>query len=296
MVDVSAVRIGVSLPSRGPAMPGGRMSAPEAARAAEQMGFDSVWVSDHVVMVEGAAAPYPFASDGKITWPEDAPMFDCLVTLAAASAVTERVELGTCVLIAPQRNPIVTAKQAATLDALSGGRLVLGVGVGWLAEEFAALGAPFEGRGKRLDDWIAIFRDCWTGRPAARDYEHWSVPPGVLCYPTPAGGLPILVGGMTPPALRRTGRLAEGWMAFQYTDAVDPEEIAAGRRFIEREAAAAGRPPPLRLAMQAPGPTEPLAERLVELASAGLTDVVVSVDWSSPEKVEESLRMLRRAG
>lgn len=296
MVDLSAVRIGVSLPSRGPATPGGGMSAPEAARAAEQMGFDSVWVSDHVVMVEGAASPYPFAEDAEITWPEDAPMFDCLVTLAAAGAVTAQVELGTCVLIAPQRNPIVTAKQAATLDALSGGRLVLGVGVGWLAEEFAALGAPFEGRGKRLDEWIAIFRDCWTGRPAARDYEHWSVPPGVLCYPTPAGELPVLVGGMTPPALRRTGRLAEGWMAFQYTDAVDPEEIAAGRRFIKREAAAAGRPPPLRLAMQAPGPTEPLAERLVELAAAGLTDVVVSVDWSSPEKVEESLRTLRRAG
>ena len=162
---MSAVRIGVSLPSHGPAMPGGRLSAPDAARAAEQMGFDSVWMSDHVVMVEGAASPYPFAEDAKITWPEDAPMFDCFVALAAAGAVTSRVEVGTCVLIAPQRNPIVAAKQAATLDALTGGRLVLGVGVGWLAEEFAALGAPFEGRGKRLDEWIALFRDCWTGPP-----------------------------------------------------------------------------------------------------------------------------------
>ena len=291
-----AVRIGVSLPSRGPAMPRGGLSAPEAARAAEQMGFDSVWMSDHVVMVEGAASPYPFAEDAKITWPEDAPMFDCLVALAAAGAVTSRVEVGTCVLIAPQRNPIVAAKQAATLDALTGGRLVLGVGAGWLAEEFAALGAPFEGRGKRLDEWIAVFRDCWTGRPAARNYEHWSVPPGVLCYPTPAGELPILVGGMGPPALRRAGRLAEGWMAFQYTHALDPEEIAAGRRVIEEAAAAAGRPPPLRLAMQTPGPLEPLAERLVELAAAGVTDVVVSVDWSAPEQVEDGLRLLEQAG
>lgn len=291
-----AVRIGVSLPSRGPAMPGGGLSAPEAARAAEQMGFDSVWMSDHVVMVEGAASPYPFAEDAKITWPEDAPMFDCFVALAAAGAVTSRVEVGTCVLIAPQRNPIVAAKQAATLDALTGGRLVLGVGAGWLAEEFAALGAPFEGRGKRLDEWIAVFRDCWTGRPAAREYEHWSVPPGVLCYPTPAGELPILVGGMGPPALRRAGRLAEGWMAFQYTYALDPEEIAAGRRVIERAAAAAGRPPPLRMAMQTPGPLEPLAERLVELAAAGVTDVVVSVDWAAPKQVEGGLRLLEQAG
>lgn len=293
---MSAVRIGVSLPSRGPGAPDGSMSAPEAARAAEQMGFDSVWMSDHVVMVEGAASPYPFAEDAKITWPEDASMFDCFVTLAAAGAVTSRVEVGTCVLIAPQRNPIVAAKQAATLDALTGGRLVLGVGVGWLAEEFAALGAPFEGRGKRLDEWIALFRDCWTGRPAARDGEHWSVPPGVLCYPTPAGELPILVGGMAPPALRRAGRLAEGWMAFQYTYELDPEEIAAGRRMIEQEAAAAGRPPPLRLAMQTPGPPEPLAERLVELAAAGVTDVVVSADWSAPGQVEDGLRLLKQAG
>ncbi len=270
------------------------MSVSEAARAAERMGFDSVWMSDHVVMVEGAASPYPFAADAKITWPEDAPMFDCLIALAAAGAATSRIELGTCVLIAPQRNPIVLAKQAATLDVLTGGRFTLGVGAGWLAEEFRALEAPFAGRGERLDEWIAIFRDCWTGRPRAHDYRHWSVPPGVLCYPTPVHEVPVLVGGMSRAALRRTGRLADGWMAFQYTYEVDPEEIAEGRRIIEDEVAAVGRPPLVRMAMQSPGPAEPLAERLVDLAAAGLTDVVISVDWSKPEKVEDILRMLRR--
>ena len=262
---------------------------------AEELGFDSVWMSDHVVMVEGAVSPYPFDPEGVMRWDIDHPMLDALVGLAVAAAVTTRIGLGTSVLIAPMRNPVVLAKQAATLDLLSGGRLSLGVGVGWLAEEFAALGAPFEDRGTRLDEWMAILRDCWTGRPAARRYKHWELPPGVRCYPTPVGEVPILAGGMSKAALRRVARHGDGWMAFQYTNRIDPEEIRLRIRVIEEEAALVGRPPPTRMVIQTPGPTEPLAERLRDLVSAGITEVVVSVDWTDPRRVSASLDLLRRS-
>lgn len=289
---MSGLKIGVTLPGHGPDQP---VSLPDAARMAEELGFDSVWMSDHVVMVEGAASPYPFDPDGAMRWDLDHPMFDALISLAVAGAVTTRIGLGTCVLIAPMRNPVVLAKQVATLDLLTGGRLTLGVGVGWLAEEFAALGAPFAGRGTRLDEWITILRDCWTGRPAAHRYEHWVIPPGVRCYPTPPGEIPILAGGMSKPALRRAARRADGWMGLQYTEHLDLDLVRAAIRVIGEEAALAGRPLPARLAMQTPGPTEPLAEHLQDLVSAGINEVVVSVDWTDPGRVGSSLDLLRRS-
>ena len=292
MVDVRGIRIGVTLPSHGP---NASVTTPDAARMAERLGFDSVWMTDHVVMVEGAASPYPFDEAGEIRWDIHNPMSDALIALAAAGAVTTGIGLGTCVLIAPMRNPIVLAKQVATLDVLSAGRFSLGLGVGWLAEEFAVLGAPFEDRGTRLDEWMTILRDCWTGRPAARRYRHWKMPPGVLCYPRPAGNIPILVGGMSMHALRRAGRRGDGWIGFQYTEELDLDEIRAGIESIMEEAAIAGRPPPARLAMQSPGPAAPLAERLPEMVEAGLNEVVVSVDWKAPDRVESSMEMLRRA-
>ena len=289
---MSSFKIGVTLPGHGPDQP---VTLPDAARLAEELGFDSVWMSDHVVMVDGAASPYPFDADGAMRWDMDHPMFDALVSLAVAGAVTATIGLGTSVLIAPMRNPVVLAKQVATLDLLTGGRITLGVGVGWLAEEFAALGAPFEDRGTRLDEWMAIIRDCWTGRPAARRYRHWDLPAGVRCYPTPAGEVPILAGGMSKAALRRVARHGDGWMGFQYADRIDPEEIRWRIRAIEEEAAAGGRPAPTRMAMQTPGPTEPLAECLRDLVSAGIDEVVVSVDWTDPGRVGSSLDLLRRS-
>ena len=282
----------MTLPGHGPDRP---VSLPDAARMAEDLGFDSVWMSDHVVMVEDATSQYPFDPDGAMRWDVDHPMFDALVSLAVAGAVTTRIGLGTSVLIAPMRNPVVLAKQVATLDLLAGGRLTLGVAVGWLAEEFAALGTPFADRGTRLDEWITILRDCWTGRPAPHHYEHWIVPPGVHCYPTPRGRIPILAGGDSRPALRRAARHADGWIGFQYTEAIDLDRVRAGIRVIGEEAALAGRPRPARLAMQTPGPTGPLAEHLPDLVSAGITEVVVSVDWTAPDRVRASLDLLRRS-
>ena len=264
------MRIGVTLPGYGANQP---VALTDAARMAERMGFDSIWNTDHVVMVADAASPYPFDAQGVMRWDLDHPMFDALIALAAAAAVTTHVEVGTCVLIAPMRNPIVLAKQVST----------------------AALDAPFEGRGSRMDDWIDILRDCWTGTPAARSYQHYEVPEGVLCYPTPLREPPILIGGDSPPALRRTARRGDGWLGFSYTDELDPIRIRDHIATIRMEAAAAGREPPTRLAVQTPGPVAPLADHLAELARQGVTEVVTSADWTAPDRVQDGLNLLRRS-
>jgi probable F420-dependent oxidoreductase len=251
----------------------------ESAVLAEEAGFDSVWVSDHVVMLREHKSAYPFAPDGKMTWDPEDPWHDPLIALAACAGATERVELGMAVLIAPLRNPIILAKQLASLDALSGGRLVVGAGAGWLAEEYDVLDVDFTTRGERLDEWIDIMRDCWTGAPEPKDYGHYRIPEGVLTYPTPARPVPILIGGMTPSAISRTGRLGDGWVALQHIDDVNLDVLRAGMTAIAAEAERNGRTPPNRTVLRLAGPSPSIARRLEELADVGVTDVVIDVRW-----------------
>ena len=165
MASANAVlRIGAKVPNSGP-LPAALGIGAMAAEL-ERAGFDSLWVSDHVVMPAAISSAYPFAADGKVTWPTDAPYIDAMIALTAIAAATQRARIGTAVLVLPLRQPVVLAKQAASVDVLSGGRLDLGVGAGWLAEEFAALNVPFAGRGERLDEWIKVLRAVWTGSPS----------------------------------------------------------------------------------------------------------------------------------
>jgi len=273
---VSVIRIGAKLPSSG--VVDGRLLG-ELAKEAEESGFDAVWVSDHVVMPQEIASRYPFSADGTMTWQPEAPWIDALVAMATAAAATDAIAVGVGVLIIPMRNPVVLAKQLATLDFLSRGRLVVGVGAGWLREEFEALQAPFETRGAVLDEWIEILRDFWTGRPRARPTGHYPIPAGLLSYPAPVTPVPILIGGMSAAALRRVAVTGDGWFALQQADEIDPAVIAAGVDHIRTRAEEAGREPPLRVALRTPGSTDVLATRLAELVRAGVTDIVVDVDW-----------------
>lgn len=139
---------------------------PEVIRAvastAEARGFARLWVGEHVVLVDEPRSRYPYAADGSIPVPADADWLDPLLTLAFAAAATSRIELATGVLLLPEHNPVLVAKQAATLDVLSAGRFTLGVGVGWSAEEFAALGVPFARRGRRTAEYLAAMRVLWS--------------------------------------------------------------------------------------------------------------------------------------
>ena len=172
-------------------------------RTAEAAGFESVWTVEHVVYPDDYSSTYPYDRSGRMAMTSDTPLPDPLVWLTWVAAHTERLRLATGILILPQRNPLVLAKQVATLDELSGGRMDLGIGVGWLREEFEALGVPFEGRGRRTDDHVAAMRAVWDGDHAAHEGEFVSFS-GVSVNPKPVNGrVPIHVGGHTEAAARR---------------------------------------------------------------------------------------------
>jgi probable F420-dependent oxidoreductase len=287
------MRVGAKVPNSGP-LPA-EIGIPEMARVLEGAGFASLWVSDHVIMPERFSSPYPFAADGRANWPSDTPYFDALVALALIAAVTERATFGPAVLVLPLRHPVVLAKQAASLDVVSGGRLRLGIGAGWLGEEFEALNVPFTDRGSRFEEWVALLRDCWTGRPAPFAGEHYELPPGVICVPTPAHPIPLLVGGHSKVSLRRAGALADGWLGQQSLNALDPGEIAAARD-AQRAAARAARrdEEALQIVLRivdAAGRSDELAQRLPELARAGVDEVIVDVAWDGGDPAADYARL-----
>jgi probable F420-dependent oxidoreductase len=208
------------------------------AAAAEEFGIESLWTVEHVVVPKGYQSPYPYAPSGRMPGPEDSPIPDPLVWLAFMASHTQTVRLCTGVLILPQRNPLVLAKEVATLDQLSKGRVTLGIGVGWLAEEFAALGIPFAERAARTDETIDALRAAWTQNPAT---HHGQFPNfadvHVVPQPVQTGGVPIVVGGHTPAAARRAGRLGDGFFPAQSSI----EELPGLLEIMRKAAADAGR-------------------------------------------------------
>lgn len=209
------------------------------ARIAEESGFESLWTVEHVVVPADYESQYPYSSSGRMPGAEETPIPDPLIWLSYVAAVTERIRLATGILILPQRNPVVLAKAAATLDVLSRGRFTLGVGVGWLREEFDCIGVPFEERGARTDDYIQALRALWT-QPAATYDGAFTQFAKAKSYPQPvqAGGVPIVIGGHTDAAARRAGRLGDGFFP---ANAGTPEAVAALLEVMRAAAAEAGR-------------------------------------------------------
>jgi probable F420-dependent oxidoreductase len=278
------MHIGAKLPNSGPVPL--EAGIPAVARTLEAAGYDSLWVSDHIVLPREIGSRYPFAADGRATWATDTPYVDALIALALAAAVTERVRLGTAALVLPQRNPVQLAKQAASIDVASGGRLELGVGVGWLAEEFAALGVPFARRGARMDEWMGLLRACWTGTPPGSESEFYTLPDDILSLPTPAHDIPLLVGGHAPAALRRAGTLGDGWLGQQDAGELDLAEL-------ERCIASIGGTP--RVVLRIVGSldrTESVAKALPALEAIGVDEVIVDVplDPDGAARAHERLR------
>lgn len=277
------VRIGAKVPNSGP-LPG-EIGIPEMARTLERAGFESLWVSDHVVMPAEIGSRYPFSADGKATWSPTTPYIDAVVSLGLIAAVTERATIGTAVLVLPLRNPVVFAKQAASLDVASHGRLELGVGAGWLREEFAALGVEFETRGKQLAESMRILRECWTGTYRG----------DIVCEPTPVGDVPLYVGGHSRPALRRAGAIGDGWLGQQSLDAIDTDELEAADAAMRVAAADAGRDPSsLRVVLRivdSAGRSDEVARRLAALDAAGVDEVIVDVDWAAGDPADDYARM-----
>lgn len=206
---VPAMKFGIAFANTGPfaSQPG----VVELARGAEAAGFESLWTVEHVVFPTAYQSEYPYDPSGKMAMNVDTPLPDPLMWLAFVAAATDTLRLATGILILPQRNPLVLAKELATLDDLSGGRVELGIGVGWLEEEFEAIGVPFRERGRRTDDTVAIMRKAWSANEIAHSSEFFAFE-NVSVNPKPArGSIPIHVGGHSDAAARRAGRLGDGF-------------------------------------------------------------------------------------
>lgn len=214
-------------------------SAIELCRRAEEVGFESVWGGEHVIMPSEFDSKYPYTADGKIPAEPDTPIPDPLIWLAYVAAAAPTLQLGTCILIVPQRNPLILAKELATLDQLSGGRVELGLGVGWLKEEFDALGIEWARRGARNDEYVAAMRALWHA-PHAEYHGEFVDFPKVTSSPRPVkGDIPILVGGDSEAAIRRAVKIADGF----FPGEGDAKQLGALLARLRQAAETAGRDP-----------------------------------------------------
>jgi probable F420-dependent oxidoreductase len=203
------MKFGIAFANTGPFTETAR--AIEFAQAAEAAGFESLWTVEHVVVPGSYDSAYPYDPSGKMPGGEEMPIPDPLIWLSFVAAATSRIKLATGILILPQRNPVVLAKELATLDHMSAGRLELGIGVGWLEEEFDAIGVPFSERGRRTDDYVAAMRALWSQDRASFSGEFTSFE-NCISRPHPVGdSIPIHIGGHTDIAARRAGRLGDGF-------------------------------------------------------------------------------------
>lgn len=266
----------------------GPMADPQAAaafaRAAERAGFESLWTVEHVVVPQGYESTYPYDPSGRMPGGEDSPIPDPLVWLSYVAACTSAIRLATGILILPQRNPVVLAKELATLDVMSGGRLDLGIGVGWLEEEFDAIGVPFARRGARADEYVSAMRALWSDTPASFSGEFVGFDRCVL-LPKPAGGsIPIHIGGHTEASARRAGRIGDGYFPGKGTH----EELAHLFDLVRRTAEENDRDPEaVTLTSAGRGAVGSRAMEEVEiLAGLGVSRVILPsfLFWNDPEE------------
>lgn len=211
----------------------GKLTEPDwirlVATNVERLGFSTLWSPEHVVLLDEYASRYPY-SQGEFPMPVETPFSDPFPTLTYAAACTTRIRLATGICLVPEHNPLDLAKTVGTVDRLTGGRFVLGVGIGWLAEEFQALGIPFERRAQRTREYIEAMRKLWGDDRSSYKGEFVNFT-NVRCYPKPVNGgrLPVWFGGESGPALRRVAEFGNGWIGFN----LGPDEAAAKIRRIE---------------------------------------------------------------
>jgi len=271
------VHVGVVLPRGG----ADGSALREVAIAAEDLGFASIWSTEHIAIPLEIQSRYPFSDDGIPTFPPEAKWFEGIVALGYAAGVTSRIRLGTAVIPLFNRDPLSLAKQAATVDCLSLGRLELGLGAGWLAEEAAVLGHPSDRRGKRLDEAIDLLRTAWTQHPVEHHGEFYDIPPvGVSPKPIQGGDIPIWIGGTSPAALRTTISRARGNILWTQ----DMDEIAA----LTRELKTARADLQVAAAVYYNPDYDLCAERALALVELGVERIILS----PPGKVDRTLDWL----
>jgi len=252
------------------------------ASTAEKCGFESLWTVEHVA-VPVKHAPYPGSKDGQMPGGDDVAIPDPLLPLAYIAAITKTIKLATGILILPQRHPIYTAKEVATLDVLSGGRVLLGIGSGWMKEEFDSLGVEFHRRGAMTDEAIQAMRALWSVGTSSFEGRHFKFGP-LHSYPKPVRkNVPIHVGGHSPAAARRAGRYGDGF----FPTVLNPEKLKHLFALVRSEAQKAGRnPAAIEFSCMA---TSARLDNLEALADIGVSRIVIPPPGTNPEVITRSL-------
>ncbi len=287
------MKIGIFLPTFGSGQRPEFLRA--LAEAAEQVGAASLWAPEHVVLVDSYASRYPYSEDGQLPLdPSAGGMAEPFTVLSYLAAVTATVRLGTGICLVPQRNPVYTAKMVAGLDVLSRGRVDFGVGIGWLAEEFAAVGAPFARRAQRTRAYLEIMRRLWTQPLASYESDLYTLPP-VRFEPKPVQQPhpPIIFGGESDAALRRVADVGQGWFGWNVTPEVTGERLAV----LDRLLAARGRRRQDVSITVSPytQPTRDL-DAMKRYRDAGVQQVVLLLPLTdSPEQVRAAVEWLGNA-
>ena len=249
--------------------------AVELIQAAEAAGFESAWTVEHTVIPHGYQSEYPYSPTGKIPGGDgDFDLPDPLIWMAYVAAATTRIKLGTGVIILPQHNPVITAKQVATLDFMSAGRVILGVGVGWLKEEFEALGSPFEERGARTDEYIQVMRELWSADRPTFEGQFFRFKDAYM-RPKPINrSVPIVIGGHSSFAAKRAGRLGDGFFPARGA----PADLV---KLVRDTAVAHGRDPDaIEITTSLPASLDDLPA----MAAAGVSRVLVPVMFTKEFK------------
>jgi len=277
------MKLGVFLPISGRAT--GPDTLMEAARSAEAQGFDAVWSADRVVTPWTIKTSYPYSENHEFIVPPDRPFLDSFTCLAFLAACTEKIMLGISVLVLPYRHPLYWTRVAASIERLSRGRLIMGVGVGWMEEEFEALGVSFKDRGRMTDEQLQILSSLWTEEHISYNGQFYRFQ-DLAFYPKPVQQprIPIWVGGEGSAAQRRTAKYGDAW--FPYYVAITPAELRAGYENTLRLAAEAGRDPAqvkLTCCLGIEGTREPVPQDESRLRG-------------SPEQLVEALRAYRDIG
>jgi probable F420-dependent oxidoreductase len=276
----SNVKLGVFLPVSGRAA--SRKTLMEAAQEAEQLGYDSVWAADRLVTPWQIATRYPYSKEATFIVPPDRPFFDTMSCLAFLAGCTETIELGMSVMVLPYRHPLHWARIAATIDQLSQGRLILGVGVGWMAEEFAAMNVAFKERGKISDEQLRFVQRLWTEQHITFHGDYYNVD-DIAFTPKPVPRIPIWVGGEGKAAQRRAGKFGDAW--FPYFVRITPAELAARFANVSAEAKKAGRNPE-DVALACCLPVE-----LTDTAGPPITDYLKGSVAQVVERLEDFIRI-----
>jgi probable F420-dependent oxidoreductase len=255
----------------------------KTATEAERRGVSTLWVGEHVVLFDRQDSKYPYAASGEFPLPGGADWLDPFITLTFAAAVTKTIRLATGICLVPEHNPLVLAKEVASLDRLAGGRFALGVGIGWSAEEFAALGIPFERRAQRTREYIEVMRLLWSVDATSFHGEFVNFD-GAMSFPKPErrGKLPIIFGGESAPALKRTADLGNGWFGFN----VGPGEAAPLADKLRAMLKANGRDPSEVEIIVCPYTKKITADDLKHYGAAGVNELVI---LSSPPEDESQI-------